>query len=241
MKICLAQINSAKGDVDKNIETHIKWVKLAIKNQASLICFPELSLTGYEPTLSKKLASRHDDPRLDVFQELSDQYDILIALGMPVIEAQKIYIGMIIISPKREKQTYTKQILHEDELPYFNAGDKQIIIGIKEAKIAPAICYESMKEEHLKEAKSMGATAYLASVAKNEAGVQSAYNYYPNMAVKYDIPILMSNCVGYCDNFLSTGQSGVWNANGKLLGKLDSDNEGLIIFDTLTEEFSRIA
>jgi predicted amidohydrolase len=46
-KIALAQINPALGDLDKNIKKHLAFCDRAIKQNADLIVFPELSLTGY--------------------------------------------------------------------------------------------------------------------------------------------------------------------------------------------------
>ena len=45
----------------------------------------------------------------------------------------------------------------------------------------------------------------------------------------------MSNSIGFCDNFLSVGQSAIWNKNGELINQLDDKNEGLLIFDTKLE------
>lgn len=53
MKLCSAQIQPIKGDIDRNIQKHIFFINSAIENGADLIFFPELSLTGYEPTLAK--------------------------------------------------------------------------------------------------------------------------------------------------------------------------------------------
>jgi predicted amidohydrolase len=50
------------------------------------------------------------------------------------------------------------------------------------------------------------------------------------------MPVLMANCVGFCDNFLSVGQSAVWTKDGKLVGQLDDKTQGILIFDTETEE-----
>lgn len=48
------------------------------------------------------------------------------------------------------------------------------------------------------------------------------------------MPVLMSNCVGSCDNFVSAGQSAIWTRDGKLAGQLDNISEGLLFFDTET-------
>ena len=46
-KIALAQIDSILGDVKKNLKHHLRVIDKAVRRQANLIVFPELSLTGY--------------------------------------------------------------------------------------------------------------------------------------------------------------------------------------------------
>lgn len=203
---------------------------------ADAVFFPELSLTGYEPELAKKLASNQNDSRLDLFQETSDKNNIIIGLGLPTMKKSKIRISMIIFEPNKLRQTYSKQQLHSDELPYFENGDDQIIIKAKDTNIAPAICYESLQPTHSENAFKLGADVYLASVAKPANGVEKAFDYYPKLAKQYGMPVLMANSVGFCDNFLSVGKSAVWTKVGKLAGQLDDKTEGLLIFDTETEE-----
>lgn len=124
-------------------------------------------------------------------------------------------------------------------MPYFEGGDKQLILSLADNKIAPAICYESLQENHVENAHKLGANIYLASVAKPEAGVAKAVKHYQEIAKKYAIPVLMSNCVGYTDNFLSVGQSAVWTKQGKLIAQLADESEGILIFDTETEEVTQ--
>jgi len=47
--------------------------------------------------------------------------------------------------------------------------------------------------------------------------------------------VLMSNCVGHCDNFDCGGKTSIWNNKGMLLGQLDDTNEGILIIDTTTQ------
>ena len=42
MKICLAQLQSIKGNVQTNIRNHIRLIKNAVEWNADLIVFPEL-------------------------------------------------------------------------------------------------------------------------------------------------------------------------------------------------------
>ena len=236
MKICIAQTKPIKGNTAANIEVHRRFIDLALSYHAEAIFFSELSLTGYEPELAKVLATNQNDRRLDIFQQISDQKQIIIGLGLPTIAESKVRISMIIFQPNESRMTYSKQQLHSDEFPFFDQGTDQVIIKSRDMSIAPAICYESLQLTHVEAAYQRGANVYLASVAKSKNGIEKAFDHYPTIAKKYEMAVLMANCVGYYDNFLSVGQSSVWTKNGKLCGQLDDKSEGILIFDTETEE-----
>lgn len=236
MKIAVGQTRPIKGDIFANIETHKKLIDLAISYKADTIFFPELSVTGYEPKLAKKLAINQDDKKLDDFQEISNKNKITIGLGIPTKTNSGIKISMLIFQPDAPRQTYSKQQLHSDELLFFINGEKQIILTVNNKKIAPAICYESLQTEHSEIAYRLGAEIYVASVAKSQNGIDKAMTHYPEIAKKFSMPVLMSNCVGYCDNFQSVGKTSVWTKQGDLVGQLNDKLEGILIFDTETEE-----
>lgn len=240
MKIGLAQIKPHKGDISKNIQLHLKWIEKAVKEDVDLIVFPELSLTGYEPELAKELAVKTDDTRLEVFQSLSDLKGISIALGAPTQAENGILISMLIFQQKSPRKIYSKQVLHSDELPFFIEGTKQIIINQNDIQIAPAICYESLQTSHASAAKELGANLYLASVAKSQNGIDKAFIHFPKIAQEFKIHVLMVNSVGYCDNFMSAGQSAVWSSKGELLSKLDSKVQGLLIYNFETKNTTSI-
>jgi len=238
MKICIAQTHSKKGAIKHNIDFHLKFIERAIKLDSDLIIFPELSVTGYEPSLAKGLASNIQSKTFNVFQALANKHEITIGLGMPTKSETKdgILISMFIFQPFEERLVYAKQLIHTDETPFFVCGNKQTYLNIKGVKVAVGICYETLQGEHFLRTKKDNATIYIASVAKPKAGVKRAYMHFSNMALTHKTPILMVNSVGFCDNFLSYGNSAVWSHTGDLLSKLDSQNEGLIIYDTDIDE-----
>lgn len=236
MKICIAQIRPVKGETDKNIEIHKKFIDLAISKEADMIFFPELSLTSYEPKLAKSLATTQNDKRFDDFQNISDTHNITIGVGMPTKIDSDTLISTIVFQPHESRQTYSKQILHSDEFPYFVSGEQQIILTTNKKKIALAICYESLQPEHSERAFKSGVEIYLASVAKSANGVIKAFKHYPDIAKKYSMIVLMSNCLGACDNFESVGRSAIWNKDGVLVGQLNEKTEGILIYDTDVEK-----
>ena len=234
MKICVAQTRAVTGDVSNNIDRHKEFTEFAVSGGADIIVFPELSLTGYEPTLANKLATNESDDRFRELQDLSDAQKIIIAAGMPIKENQGVMIGMIIFRPNQPQQTYFKQYLHPDEERYFIKGTYQPVLS--EYEIAMAICYEISVPLHAEQANKNGSRIYIASVAKTIAGMKKALKTLSETAKRYSMVVLLSNCVGECEGKEAGGRSSVWNNKGILLGQLDNANEGILILDMTTEE-----
>lgn len=233
MKLCVAQIRPVKGDIQANIANHKKLISLAIANGADFIVFPELSITGYEPTLAGELATHLNDSRFNDFQTLSDTGPITIGVGMPLKTTDGITISMVIFQPDQDRETYSKQYLHADEVPYFVSGRNTIRLS---GNIAPAICYELSVPEHAEAAHKAGAEIYMASVVKTAAGTTKAIDTLAAIAKMYSMNVVMANCVGVCDGDICGGRSSVWNLQGELLGQMNDTDEGILIFDTDTPE-----
>jgi len=235
MKIAIAQIRPVKGNIEKNIDLHKDIIALALTENINAVFFSELSITSYEPELAKDLKMDVNDTRLNIFQHISNKENITIGIGTPTKFEAGVQISMLIFQPHVRLQKYSKQLLHDDEKPYFKNGDQQIIIQLDKTHIAPAICYESLQKEHLEQSIQLGADIYLASTAKSQQGIDKANLYFPKIAREKAMPVLMSNCVGYCDNFESAGQSMIWNKHGNLIGQLSKTDEGILVYDTKNE------
>ncbi|MDO5968246.1 carbon-nitrogen hydrolase family protein [Flavivirga aquimarina] len=240
MKICIAQTEPIKGDIQKNIENHKKLINLSIKNDADIIVFPELSLTGYEPELAKELATNKEDKRIEELQQISDFNNIIIGVGLPTKNEQGICISMIIIQPNKSRMTYSKQYLHPGEENHFIPGKNLSPITFKNNKIAFAICYETSIPQHSEIAFKNGANVYIASVLNSINGVDKDINRISEISKKYEMISVMSNFVGKSGNYDCAGKSSIWNNNGLLIGQLDSINEGILIVDNETTEIIKI-
>jgi predicted amidohydrolase len=236
MKICVAQTRPVKGEVERNIEGHKKLVELAISSGADIIIFPELSLTGYEPTLADDLATNIEDTRLNELQVISDAKEVTIGVGMPIKTEAGICIGMILFQPGVARQLYSKKYLHSDEEPFFIAGINPIACISSKRSIALAICYELLVPEHAENAARIGAQMYVASVAKTKKGVNEAARRLSHIAREYSMTVLMSNCVGLCDGDECAGMTAVWDSKGLLIAQLNETDEGFIIVDADTGE-----
>ena len=236
MKICVAQTRPVKGDIQSNIDNHKKLIDLAIFYGADTVIFPELSLTGYEPELAKELATTPDDSRFDDFQKISGARLITIGVGVPIKNNAGICISMILFQPHKARQIYSKKYLHADEEGFFISGQNSTGLINNKTSIALAICYELSVPEHSENAFKSGAEIYIASVAKSESGVEKANEILSGIATKYSMAVLMSNCVGPCDNFEAVGKTSIWNNKGLLVAQLNDNSEGILIIDTDTQK-----
>ncbi len=234
MKIGAVQLQPIPGDILSNVAWHLNFIQVAVDQDADLVFFPELSLIGYEPTLAQSLVTDKTDGRLDIFQQCSNAHNIIIGIGLPISLASNVQIGMVWFTPMTPCRSYAKRQLHNDELPFFVPGDRQLILETAAHKLAPAICYESLQPNHAENAAHLGADVYLASVAKPAGGMAKAMLHYPTIARKHNMYVIMSDAVGPCDNFISVGQSAAWSNRGKLLMQMNRESEGVLMVDTIS-------
>lgn len=240
MRVAIAQIEAIKGNIEKNLENHIKWIKQAILNKADMVVFPELSLTGYEPDLAESLATNQDDTRLDEMQSLSDKNNITIGVGLPTRNEKNVFVSMIIFQPLQKRITYSKQYLYPPEESIFTAGKNPLVLKLETEVVSPAICYEASNKAHCEYASQNNATIYIASVLSSVNGINEELEKLSNIARNKKMTTFMANYIGESGGYECAGKSSVWNEKGELIGQLGNKEEGLIIFDTKIKEILTI-
>ncbi|MFA8451913.1 MAG: carbon-nitrogen hydrolase family protein [Bacteroidales bacterium] len=236
MRVAIVQTESIKGNIEKNLENHLKWIKQAIKSKVDMIVFPELSLTGYEPDLAEDLATSQDDKRLDEIQILSDKNRITIGVGLPTKKESNLFVSMIIFQPHKVRITYSKQYLYPTETSIFTPGKNPLVLNLGTEVVSPAICYELSNKEHYEYANLNNATIYIASVLNSVGGVDADIKKLSDIAKNNNMITFMANYVGKSGGYECAGKSSVWNEKGELIEQLGDKAEGMIIFDTTTKE-----
>lgn len=239
MIISVAQTRPVTGDIQRNVVGHQRLIDLAVSNGAELVVFPELSISSYAPTLAKDLATNQDDRRFDIFQTISDTHHISIGIGAPIRNREGIRISLILFQAGKARQVYSKMHLHSSEEPFFVRGPESANMIGDEEKIALAICYELSVPEHAADASKKGAEIYLASVADSVNDIDRVLARLGTIAREYSMTVLMSNCIGSSGGWQWAGRSSVWGNQGELLAQLDDAKEGIIVFDTETQDVAQ--
>lgn len=226
MVIALIQIAAVPGVVSANVAHHLAWASAAAQHGAQLIFFPELSLTGYEPTRAEELAMEPTDPALRPLQALADQHGVSIGVGLPWRCGPDCHIALVMLRPTRPPWVYAKHFLHPDEWPFFQAGPHYPGLLPLEPPVGIAICYEISVLAHATKVAQAGAGAYVASVAKFGSGIAAAHARMAEIAQAFALPTMLVNAVGPADaGSLCAGQSGVWDGQGQQQMILGAEEE----------------
>lgn len=234
MRICVAQSSPVAGDIQANIDRHLRLIDLAVMDSAELVVFPELSITGYEPTLARELAVEPNDRRFEVFQNVSDTRHISIGIGAPTQSSEGIRISLVLFQPGQHRRVLSKRHLHVSEEPFFVRGPESANLIGKSKKIALAICYELSVPEHAAKASRNSVEIYLASVADSVKDIDRVTKRLATIAQEHSMNVLMSNYVGTYNGYKAAGRTSAWTKDGVLLSQLDNQSEGFIVMDTNT-------
>lgn len=128
-----------KNENLKRLETLFKKAS----SNSSAIILPEMFSTGFS-MLPQKLAESMEGSSVKWMKQQSIKVDKVI-IGSLIIEENKKYFNRLIVAfPSGEIKTYDKKHLfrYAEEDKNYTAGQKELIIDIKEAKIALFVCYD---------------------------------------------------------------------------------------------------
>lgn len=240
--IAAAQTIPRRGDVDANVEGHIRLVHVAAEERAQVLVFPELSLTGYELDLASDLAFSENDPRLDPLIALASSYCMTLIVGAPVRLGPWLHIGAFIVSPDRTVDLYTKRhlgafpasassdgIVPPTEGSVFHPGDRNPLVRFGGNIAAVAVCADTNQSSHPKDAADRGARSYLASMFFAPPELEKESARLGAFAVRHSIAVAMANYGGPTGGLASGGGSAIWSEKGEMLAQLDGIGSGLAI------------
>lgn len=184
----------------------------------SVIVFPELSLTGYEPDLAAALAFTSGDGRLAPLRRLVTQHPIALVVGAPVRNgAGNPAIGAFVFTPDGDVRTYLKMHLGASERAHFSQGDRPLAVDVGGQKLGIAICADSSRASHPATYAELGATIYAAGVFLTEEWYVTDVPRLQSYAAAYGMLTLMANHGSSTGTHESVGRSAAWAPGGELL------------------------
>ena len=231
LTLAAAQTLSIAGDVEANIARHRVFMQAAAEQGVQLLVFPELSLTGYEPTLAADLAIAPDAPVLAPLREMARELQLTAVVGMPIRLAPQadVLIGALVLGADGSLAVYTKQHLHPGEDVAFAAGQGGEALEWGNDRIALAVCADFSHASHPRHAAQAGANVYAAGVLISEGGYAKDSALLQGYTAKHRLLVLMANHGGPSGGWACAGRSAIWAADGRLLAAVPGVGEALVI------------
>lgn len=243
--IAVAQTCPLKGDVQTNLDEHVRLARLAATEGAAVVVFPELSLTGYELTLAADLAFSEDDPRLSPLLDVAANHRMILVVGAPVRVGASLYIGAFILSPDRTTELYTKHhlgafppsarcdscdgIVPPAEATVFQPGDRNPLIRFGSNIAAVAICADIGRPAHAQRAADRNADTYLASMFVIPSDLEGEVSKLSRYAAHHRMMTALANFGGPSGGLRSAGRGAIWSETGELLVQLEAHGSGIAI------------
>ena len=146
VSIALAQINTVLGDVEANLETHLRLAAEAENRGADLVVFPELSLTGYAlQDLAQEVARRPSptDPVFKALLEASRDIDLVVGF-VDVDDRHRFFIASAYLAAGEIRHIHHKVYLPTyglfDEGRFFAWGDRVQAFDTRFGRVGILIC-----------------------------------------------------------------------------------------------------
>lgn len=240
MRLSMVSMNTAVGDIEGNLGKILSYSERAVSEGSDLVCFPELSLTGYSTDRSPGLAMGFDDPHVQRIVDASSELGIAICFGF--VEDGP-YITQAVAEDGVVKGSYRKTHLGEREAPVFKRGDTFPVIQLDKARIGVQTCWESHFPQITASYAFQGADIVLMPHASGLGGERRRVAWNKVIPARaYDNTVFVAACNMYGDNGYGVefgGGVSVADVRGNILAE-DYSGECMVTVDLDPTEMDRI-
>ncbi|MBI9088921.1 MAG: hypothetical protein JEZ12_06885 [Desulfobacterium sp.] len=238
-RIALVQMDATQGK-DKNLEKIEAFATRAAQNRAEIICFPELSIPGYERNRPGPLAETIPGESSTTVSRLSQTLQIIILAGLIEKAENHLYITQIAAFPDGRVEKYRKTHPGRNERALFSKGNALPVFHAKDTlgnrvTFAMGICYDMHFPEIAAIFSLKGAQILFSPHASPLGGNRriAVWNRYLG-ARAYDNTLYVAACnhLGH-DGTTSYGSGiGIWDpATAKLLKECVDDKDAMLFYD----------
>jgi NAD+ synthase (glutamine-hydrolysing) len=237
LRVALAQINSVVGDIPGNSSKIREWIGRSREEDAQLVIFPELALTGYPPE-DLLLKTHFVDAAGTALQELAretEDGDIVALVGFPE-RRDDVYNACAVLADGEVAAVYRKMFLPNygvfDEARYFQSGTEAALFELNGVAYGLTICEDIWEpgppatSEALAGAQvivNLSASPYHAGkpLERERMLMQRARD---NTAI-----VLFANMVGGQDELVFDGHSVAIDATGTVIARAPQFEEALTV------------
>ena len=241
VKVAMVNFLPILGDVEGNLSRMEEFTALAKQEGASLICFPELSATGYSIPQSMQYAESSDGRIASFIVGMSERHEICVSAGFVELLEGKKFISQILAESGRKVGIYRKTHLGHHEREFFHSGNELPVFETSLGKVGISICWESRFPEVLGVLALNGAEMILMPYASGPGGIQRRdiwHRYLPTRARDNSVYIVACNSLRDEDGGAGGGVMAL-GCKGDVLSEDYSFDEKFLLADLSAEESSK--
>ena len=240
IKISMSQINTTVGSLDSNTKKIIDKITKAKKEKSNVICFPELSITGYPPEdlVLSDLFIKNNIQALNSIKKHTK--NIIAIVGFIDKDINGIYNSAAILNNGKIIEIYRKTKLPNygvfDEKRYFHPGSKVVVIQNNDIKIGISICEDIWDDYEICKLQSNYGCNLLININGSPYDInkkQSRIKHLSSVSKNCNAHLVYLNLVGGQDELIFDGSSLVFNNSGNVIYSLPSfeEKDGIIDLD----------
>jgi predicted amidohydrolase len=179
LSIGLVQMRCPKGDIDGNLEQIGRHLAEGARRGVDIMCFPEMSITGYiDPTRRPEAVLSLDHEAIARFTAMTGTYRITALAG--IVEANpdgKPFITQIAARNGAPLGVYRKTTIPDDEAKWFAAGPAVRVFAHPATTFGVALCYDISNPAVFTESARQGARIVFEAAAPGLYGSQATRDW----------------------------------------------------------------
>ena len=238
LRLALAQTNSIVGDLEGNFRKIVDYVGQAVKQDADIIAFPELTLTGY-PAEDLLLRPEFIDDNLEYLEKLIPySKDITILVGF-VDRRDDIFNAAALLHKGSLADIYHKQFLPNysvfDENRYFQEGKKLPVYKFNGIDIGVNICEDIWYPGGPTRDQALyGNAEVIINISASPYSMEKVLDRNRMLSVRAqdnEAIIAYINLIGGQDDLIFDGNSLILSEDGEIIAKAPAFEEAMIVAD----------
>jgi N-carbamoylputrescine amidase len=247
IRIAAMIFRSVSGDVRRNLDAMVHWIKISKNEGAHVICFPELNITGYSNLKGiKNAAEPVPGPITEDLSNLSKSQEIIILAG--IVEKDEkghIFSSHLVIKPDGFVGVYRKLHIAPPEQDIFTPGDTIPLFDARGVKFGIQLCYDAHFPELSTHMAIKGADLIFIPHASPRGTPEEKYRSWMRhltaRAFDNGLFIVACNQTGENEKGLRfPGIAVIIGPSGNVINKILSDKESLVLADLKSEDLDRV-
>jgi NAD+ synthase (glutamine-hydrolysing) len=239
MRLALCQINATVGDISDNAQRILSGLHAAHEQEAELVLFPELALTGYPP--EDLLLRDHflTDAR-SALEDLARQVGgrTVAIVGFPELADSHIYNAAAVLTEGAVQSIYRKLQLPNygvfDERRYFTPGSCGATIEVAGHRVGLTVCEDLWQPGPPATDEAAAGASLLINISASPYHAGKGLErerLFAHRAVESGAHIAFCALVGGQDELVFDGHSFVLGPTGSTIARARQFTEDLLVCD----------